>query len=127
MRQAFEAREMSQARALARAFVTRHRDDARADDAQFLIGQSYLLEDRPATALGELRRVISDFGSGDQVPHALLAMARAFYRLHACDDARSALDTLLRGFARSPVAPDARALLRDVQHAPAGYCVQPSQ
>jgi TolA-binding protein len=121
---AYEARDFSTARALYRAFVTRHHDDARADDAQYFIGQSYLLEDRPATALGELRRVISDFASGDRVPYALLAMADSFYRLHACTDARTALDAIIRGHARSPVIGDARARLRDVTHAPAGYCAE---
>ena len=119
---AYEARDFSTARALFRAFVTRHHEDARADDSQYFVGQSYLLEDRPATALGELRRVLADFGSGDRVPYALLAMADAFYRLHACTDARTALDAIIRGHVHSAVIGDARARLRDVTHAPAGYC-----
>lgn len=120
--QAYEAREFSTARALYRAFVQRYRDDARADDAQLRIGQSYLLEDRPATSLGELRRVIADFAQGDAVPAALLAMADAFYRLHACTDARTALETLLRAHPRAPQAAEARTRLRDIQRAPSGYC-----
>lgn len=119
---AYEARDFSTARALYRAFVTRYASDARADDAQLRVGQSYLLEDRPATALGELRRIISDFASGDQVPAALLGMGDAFYRLHECDSARTALETLQRAHPRSPQAADARTRLRDIQRAPAGYC-----
>lgn len=119
---AFEGRDFSTARALYRAFVTRHASDPRADDAQYRIGQSYLLEDRPATALGELRRIISDFSSGDQVPAALLGMGDAFYRLHDCDSARTALETLQRTAPRAPQATDARNRLRDIQRAPAGYC-----
>jgi TolA-binding protein len=119
---AYEARDFSTARALYRAFVSRHATDARADDAQYRVGQSYLLEDRPATALGELRRILSDFASGDQVPAALLAMGDAFYRLHECDSARTALETLQRAHPRSPQAADARTRLRDLQRAPAGYC-----
>jgi len=119
---AYEARDFSTARALYRAFVTRYPSDARADDAQLRVGQSYLLEDRPATALGELRRIISDFASGDQVPAALLGMGDAFYRLHECDSARTALETLQRAHPRSPQAADARTRLRDIQRAPAGYC-----
>jgi TolA-binding protein len=119
---AYEARDFSTARALYRAFVTRYASDARADDAQLRIGQSYLLEDRPATALGELRRIIADFASGDQVPAALLGMGDAFYRLHECDSARTALETLQRAHPRSPQAAEARTRLRDLQRAPAGYC-----
>ncbi len=119
---AFEARDFSTARALYRAFVTRHATDPRADDAQFRVGQSYLQEDRPATALGELRRIIADFSTGDQVPAALLAMGEAFYRLHECDSARTALETLQRAHPRSPQVAEARIRLRDIQRAPAGYC-----
>ena len=122
--QAMEAREYSTARALYRAYVQRYREDARADDAQLAVGRSYLLEDRPATALGELRHVIADFASGDAVPAALLAMGDAFYRLHACGEARTALDTLVRAHPRSPQATDARARLRDIQRAPSGYCTE---
>ena len=119
---AYEAREFSTARALFRAFVSRYASDARADDAQVHIGQSYLVEDRPATALGELRRVITEFASGDQVPAALLGMGDSFYRLHDCENARVSYDTLMRAHPRSPQAADARTRLRDVQRAPAGYC-----
>lgn len=122
--QAMEAREYSTARALYRAYVTRYREDARADDAQLAVGRSYLMEDRPATALGELRHVIADFAQGDAVPGALLAMGDAFYRLHACTDARTALETLQRAHPRSPQAAEARTRLRDIQRAPAGYCAE---
>jgi len=119
---AYEARDFSTARALFRAFVTRYATDARADDAQVYVGQSYLVEDRPATALGELRRVITDFASGDQIPAALLGMGDSFYRLHDCTNARVSYETLIRAHPRAPQATDARTRLRDVQRAPAGYC-----
>jgi TolA-binding protein len=123
---AYEAREYSTARALFRAFIQRHHEDARADDAQYFVGQSYLVEDRPATALGELRHVVADYAQGDRVPYALLSMGDAFYRLHACTDATTSLQTLIRAFPRAPVLGDARTRLRDVQHAPSGYCQDPA-
>lgn len=119
---AYEARDYSTARALYRAFIQRHHEDARADDAQYYVGQSYLMEDRPATALGELRHVVADYAQGDRVPYALLSMGDAFYRLHACSEAQTSLQAIIRGFASSPVIGDARTRLRDVQHAPRGYC-----
>ncbi len=121
-RTAYEARDFSRARALYRAFVTRYPRDDHADDAQYFVGQSYLLEDRPATALGELRRVLSEYASGDAVPRTLLAMGDAFYRLHACTESRASYDAIIRGHSRAPEATDARTKLRDVQRAPAGYC-----
>ncbi len=119
---AYEAREFSQARALYRAFVTRHASDNRADDAQFYVGQSYLLEDRPATALGELRRVVSDYASGDRVPYALMSMGEAFWRLHACDEARTAVETVTTSFPRSPIVGEARTRLREYRSPARGYC-----
>lgn len=119
-----EAREFSQARALLRAYITRYPDDARADDAQLMVGRSYLQEDRPATALGELRRVITVYASGDQVNDALLSMADAFYRLHACDEARSSLEAFLSRDRRHPRAAEARRRLTEIQRAPSGYCRQ---
>jgi TolA-binding protein len=123
---AYEGREFASARALFRAFVTRHGADARAAAAQYFVGQSYLLEDRPATALGELRRVVADFASSDRVPYALLSMGEAFWRLHACDEARSALETLTTGFPRAPNVGEARTRLREFRSPPRGYCAEPS-
>ena len=121
---AYEGREFASARALFRAFVTRHGAEPRAADAQYFVGQSYLLEDRPATALGELRRVVADFAASDRVPFALLSMGEAFWRLHACDEARSALETLTTGFPRAPNVGEARTRLREFRSPPRGYCAE---
>lgn len=122
--QAYEGRRFSEARALLRAFIQRYRADSRADDAQMMIGRSYLLEDRPATALGELRHVIADFAEGDAVAEALLSMGDAFYRLHSCASAETAYNTLIRSHARTSAATEARTRLRDVRRAPREYCTQ---
>lgn len=120
--QAYDQRAWARARALYRAFAERHRQDARVDDALYRSGMTWLQEDRPATALGDLRRVISDHPQGDAADDALFAMADAFYRLHACTDARAALEALLRAHPSSPLVAEARRKLRDVQRAPRGYC-----
>lgn len=120
--QAYAQRAWARARALYRAFVERHGRDERVDDALYKSGMTYLEEDRPATALGELRRVISEHPQGDAADDALIAMADAFYRLHACTDARAALEALLRAHPGSALVPEARRKLRDVQRAPRGYC-----
>lgn len=117
-----QANDHSTARALFREYVTRYRDDARADDAQYAIGKTYLAEGRPASALAEFRKVIADFRTGDVVDRALFDMAEAFYALHACTDARSALEALISAHPRSPLVAQARTKLRDIQRAPRGYC-----
>lgn len=120
--QAYDQRAWARARSLYRTFVQRHGQDARVDDAQYRVGMTYMEEDRPATALGELRRVISDHPQGDAADDALFAMADAFYRLHACTDARTALEALIRAHPSSPLVAQARRRLRDIQRAPRGYC-----
>jgi TolA-binding protein len=117
-----QANDHSTARALYREYVSRYRDDARADDAQYAIGKTYLAEGRPASALAEFRKVIAEFRTGDVVDRALFEMAEAFYALHACTDARSALEALISAHPRSPLVAQARTKLRDIQRAPRGYC-----
>ena len=119
---AFRNSEGSRARALYRAFRTRYPEEERVDDAQYRIGASYLREERPATALGALRTVLSEHRDGDVVDDALADMAEAFWQLHSCTDARSTAETLLRTYRRSNRAADARRIVQRVQRAPSGYC-----
>jgi TolA-binding protein len=72
---AYSDRDFAKARNLFRAYIDRYKTDAQADNAQYWIGASYLVENRPATALAELRKVIESFRGGDAVDEALLDMA----------------------------------------------------
>ena len=119
---ALERDDHSTARALFRAYVEQYADDENADDALYAIGRSYLAQGRPRSALGEFRRVLSTYPRGDAVDRTLFDMAEAFYRLHACTDARSALEALLQAHRNSSLADQARQKLRDIRRAPRGYC-----
>ncbi|MEM6962980.1 MAG: hypothetical protein AAF550_14730, partial [Myxococcota bacterium] len=59
---------------------------------------------------------------GDRADDALLAMGTAFFTLHACTDARTALQALLSGYPRSPLKTQAREKLREVQRSTPNYC-----
>jgi len=104
----------SQARALLRAFIERYPAEARADDAQHLLGVSYRRQGQPAAALAELRRVITTYRTGDAVDRALLEMAEAFVQLGACGDARDSLRALVSTQPRSRLVPRARARTREL-------------
>jgi TolA-binding protein len=119
---AYQTRDFSRARSLFRAFVERYTRDDQADNALYWIGKTYLEQDRPATALGEFRTILSQYADGDAIDETLLDMADAFYRVNACTDARTALETLIRSHATSPLLEQARRKLREVQRAPRGYC-----
>ena len=121
-RGALTANDFNKARALFREFVTRYAQDAEAPAAQLQLGESYRLEGQHARALGEYRKVIANYGSSESVNEALFSMAVSFYELHACTDAKAALEALGR---RRPAAPLARRLKEkqdQIKKAPAEYC-----
>ena len=120
--QAFQAGDHGRARGLFRLYVQRYRTDERADDALYSIGKSYLEQGNPRSALLAFRRVISQFPQGDALDETLFDMGDAFYRLHSCDDARSAYQALIQQHRRSPLASQARRKLRALSRAPRGYC-----
>lgn len=119
---AYQGSDYSRARALFREYLSRYAGDDQTDNAQYWIGASYLQESKPATALGELRKVITDYATGDAVDDALFDMGDAFYRLHACTDARTTLEALVRTQPTSPLLARTRDKLREIQRAARGYC-----
>jgi TolA-binding protein len=119
---AYTQRDFGKARSLFRSFIERYGTDAQADNAQYWLGASYLIENRPATALAELKKVIQNFRGTDAVDEALLDMAEAFYRLRACSDSRNALDTLIRTQPNSPLAPKAKQKLKELKKLGKDYC-----
>jgi TolA-binding protein len=119
---AYQNNEMSRARALFRAYIQRYPQDEESDNALYWVGKSYLRQERPASALGEFRRVIADYSRGDALDETLFDMADAFYQLQACTDARSALQALIRSHPRSQLVQRARTKLREIERAPRGYC-----
>lgn len=121
-RKAVQGDEQSKGRALLRVYLQRYPKDAKADDAQYLIGKSYLDQKKPATALGELRKVISNYPKGNMADEALMGMSEAFYQLHSCSDAKSALEALIRTYPHSHLVRQARKELRKVKRAPRSYC-----
>lgn len=119
---AYSDRDFNKARNLFRSYIERYKTDAQADNAQYWIGASYLVENRPATALAELRKVIESFRGGDAIDEALLDMAEAFYRLKACSDARTTLDTLIKTQTNSPLVDKAKQKLKDMRKLGKDYC-----
>lgn len=115
----FEAEEYARARSLFREFVRRHPEHEDTDSAHYWVGKSYLQQNRPASALGAFRLVPQGSDAHDE---ALLGMADAFYQLHACTDARTALEVLIQRYPESPLNRQAQIKLRQVRRAPRDYC-----
>ena len=119
---AYQGADYDKARALWREYITRYPNDPKAGEAQYWIGASYTQQNKPATALGEYRKVISDYSKSSAVNVALYGMADAFYRLHACTDAKSAVSALIKRKPESSLSERAKKLQKDITGAPKNYC-----
>jgi TolA-binding protein len=112
---AYRINKYSYTRALGRAFVERYPKDDNADNAQYMIGSSYLKQGQAAAALGEFQKVIATYRKGDAVDKTLFDMAQAFLQVRSCNDASTALKALLKNHQRSPLVPEAKKELRKVR------------
>ena len=119
---AYKAGEHDKARALFKEYVTRYPTDTKTGDAQYWIGATYLVQNKPATALGEYCKVIALYPKSPAVDTALYGMADAFYRLHACTDAKGALEALGKRKPGKALEDRVKQLERVIREAPKGYC-----
>ena len=115
LQKAHRINKHSYARALARAYVARYPKDDRADNAQYMIGSSYLKQGQAAAALGEFQKVLSSYRNGDAIDETLYDMAQAFLRVRACNDAGTALRALLKNHKQSSLYRQAQKELRKVR------------
>ncbi len=122
-RGAFTANDFNKARVLFREYVTRYAQDAEAAKAQLQVGECYRLEGQHARALGEYRKVIANYANAsDAVNDALFSMAVSFYELHACTDAKAALEALGRRRPPAAIARRVKEKQDQIKKAPAEYC-----
>ncbi len=119
---AYRINKHSYTRALARAYVERYPKDAHADNAQYMIGSSYLKQDQAAAALGEFQKVLSTYRRGDAIDKTLYDMAQAFLQVRSCNDAGTALKALLKNHKKSPLVPQAKKELRKVRELGPANC-----
>jgi TolA-binding protein len=120
--EAYKAGEQEKARALFREYVTRYPDDPKAGDAQYWVGATYLVQNKPATSLAEYRKVIQLCPKSPAFDTALYGMADAFFRLHACTDAKGALDALSKRKPAKALDDRAKQLMQQIKDSAKGYC-----
>jgi TolA-binding protein len=113
----FKEKSWDETRRVLRRYLDHYGDDARADDARFMIGETYYAEGRYGAAIGEYQKVIDGFPKGDTVDDAFLRNGQAFFKLKSCGEARVFLQELLRRFPKSPLAPKAKETLDQIDKA----------
>ncbi len=115
LNRAYRINKHSHARALGRAYVVQYPKDDHADNAQYMIGSSYLRQGQAAAALGEFQKVVSTYRRGDAIDETLYDMSQAFLEVRSCNDAATALRALLKNHKKSPLYRKAQQDLRRVR------------
>lgn len=121
-RTAFEGREYARSRFLTQTLLTRAAQDALADDALLLQARCLIAENRAASGVQELNRLMQTYPTGDAVPEALAVLSEAFVNLRMCTQAQRTLRLLIERHGRTPPGVAARARLEQVRTLPREAC-----
>lgn len=103
-----EEKSFPRARLLLQGFIEKYPTHELADDAQYLIGESYFAEKNYERAILSYNKVQVDYANGDKAPDALLKEALSFLSL---GDKASARELLGRVGRKYPGSEAARAAL----------------
>ena len=101
------------ARKKLKAFLKRHPQSTRADNAQFWIAETYFREQWYEKALIEYQNVIERYPKGNKVPAAYLKQALAFEKIGDKANARLVLKELIKKFPKVNEAKIARQKLNN--------------
>ncbi|HEX4802313.1 MAG TPA: tol-pal system protein YbgF [Myxococcaceae bacterium] len=80
-------------------------------EAHFGRGETFYAEDKCREALAEYGKVIADYPKSQSTPNAYLRSGDCFGRLKMKDEARLALEELIKNYPRSDAAKEAKARL----------------
>lgn len=121
-RGAYDNREFARARFLTQTLLTRAPQDPLADDALLLQARCLIAENRAASGVQELNRLMQNYPQGDAVPEALSVLAEAFVNLRMCTQAQRTLRLLIERHGRTAPGMAARARLEQVRALPREAC-----
>jgi TolA-binding protein len=92
-------------------FLKRFGKDAKADDAQYALGEIFFREKAYEKAIGEFQKVIDGFATGDQADRALYRAGEASIAMKWCVDARAYFGVLVQKYPRSSLVKNAKTKL----------------
>ena len=110
-KKALDEGQLSDARRDYADFVKRFPKDARADDAQYALGETYYREKAYEKAIGEFQKVIDGYADGDQADHALFRAGEASIEMKWCVDARAYFGVLVQKYPKSSLVKNAKTKL----------------
>ncbi len=97
------AQQYDEARRAWKEYVTRFPKDAKADDALYNWGESFLLQGTHGEAVQVLQRILADYSRGDRVDDALFRIGEVFEAMGKCQNARAFYDELVDKHKKSPL------------------------
>ena len=106
-----KGRKLKDARRKFQELIRRFPTSRLADDAQYLIGETYYREKRYDKAILEYDKVVINYAKGDKVPGALLKQGFAFLALGDKASAKQLLNQLVGEYPDSDEAKTARSRL----------------
>ena len=94
-----------------RVYVQRFPQDAKADDAQYAVGDSFVKERQYESAIREFQRLIDSYAQSDLVDDAFYAAGGAAESMKWCTDARAYFGALVQRHPKSPWVKEAKKKL----------------
>jgi TolA-binding protein len=96
-------------------FVKRFPKDARADDAQVAIAETYYREKNLDQAVNEFQKVFDVYADSDQADKALFRCGEVSLELKRCVDARAYFATLVQKYPKSTLVKPSKAKLEAIK------------
>lgn len=115
IKESYNAEKWGEARSLCKLFIARYPGSSNADDAKLIMGKTYIEQKRWAKALGELRQFTDTYPKSKLTAEALYEMARSFYFLGHCTDARILIEAVTTRHRRSAFAKKAKSLAAKIK------------
>jgi tol-pal system protein YbgF len=105
------------ARQLYGEFLKKWPKDALVADAHFGLGESYFAEDKCREALFEYGKLLQEHPKAPSTPEAYLRSSECFQKLKMQDEARLALEELVKGYPKTDAAKTAKTRLAELDKA----------
>jgi TolA-binding protein len=115
IKESFEAGRWGEVRSLGKLFVARYLTHQNADDVQLIVAKSYIEQKRWAKALGELRQFTEKYPRSNLTAEVLYEMARSFFSLGHCIDARILIEAVTTRHKKSPFSKKASNLAVEIK------------
>jgi TolA-binding protein len=103
------------ARAIFKHFLAKHPQHEKADDAQFMVGETLFIEERFTEAVNAFKTVYDQYQTGDRYQDAVLRIGLCYVRSNKCQKALKIYKFAKRTFPKTPTADEAEKEIKKLQ------------